>query len=344
MDCLTKQQILDYYRGNKSEAYGAHLADCAACRTELLTIMAEENPECYISPELADKTIDAIVVKDHLHKEKKATSKKYDFSSSASSLIKFAIAAGIVGAVICGLFLVKGPFHDYASIRFKPVSPSVKTGKYGQDSRENNAVSQETAVAQNETYPKKNTVMVFDSVNVRTGKIPVKKDREALIRLGGKTGIAAGPAAVINVKSRTDTTAYIELTKGTALFSIEKNRFREFVVQTPTVRIVVTGTVFSVMADSAYTMVNVVEGTVKLEHKDKSSITVLLRQGDGAFANRDSIINVMIENSQMLKVREKFLRDYIEGALPPPGTGALPGSSGGSHKPVEDSEGAGNTE
>jgi hypothetical protein len=344
MDCLTKQQIIDYYRGNKAEAYETHLANCAACRTELLTVMAEGNPEFNISPELANKTVDAIAEKGFLEKEKKAASKRYTFSSYASPLFKFAIAAGIAAAVISGFFLFKGPFHDYASLKFKPVSPSLNAGKYGQGARENNAVSSETALVQNNMNSRKNSVMVFDSVNVRIGKIPVHKDKEALVRLGGKTGIAAGPAAMINVKYRTDTTAFVELTKGTALFSIEKNRFREFIVQTPTVRIVVTGTVFSVTADSAYTMVNVVEGTVKLEHKGKSFITTLLQQGDGAFANRDSIINVLIENSQMLKVREKLLRDYIEGALSPPGTSALPGSSGGSHKPLENVEGAGKTE
>jgi hypothetical protein len=344
MDCLTKQQIIDYYRGNKSEAYEAHLADCAACRTELCRMIAEENPECNVPAELAEKTIDVIVAKGSFTAKKEAPVKKYDFSSPSSSLVKFAIAAGIVVALVCGWFLFKGPLHDYASIRFKPVSPSLKTGKYGQAGLENNAVSAGTAVVLNETYPKKNTVLVFNSVNVRIGKIPVQKDRDALIRFGEKTGIAAGPAAVISVKARTDTTALIELTRGTALFSIEKNRYREFVVQTPTVRIVAIGTVFSVMADSAYTMVNVVEGSVRLQHKGKSTVSAMLQQGDGAFANRDSIINVLIENSQLLKVREKLLRDYIEGAVSLPGTGALPGSSGESHKPPEDLKGVGNTE
>jgi hypothetical protein len=341
MDCLTQKQILEYYRGDKPAAHEAHLAGCAACRTRLLAVVAEDNPESAVPLELAGKTVDAIVAKVKFSNGNSVAPARRAVAFPAPFMYKFAIAAGIIAAIACGYFLVKGPFCDYASVQFKHVSPSVKGGKYGP---ENNAVLPETVVVRNESVPKKTVVLVFDSVDIRVGRIHVKRDRGALIRLGGKTGIEAGPAAVISVKSRTDSTVLVELTKGTALFSIEKNRFRQFVVQTPTVRIIAIGTVFSVMADSTYAMVNVVEGSVKLEHKEKSSITATLRQGDGAFANSDSIVNVMIQNSQMLKVREKFLRDYIEGALSPPGQGGLPGSSGESHMPAGDAKGAGKTE
>ncbi len=173
-----------------------------------------------------------------------------------------------------------------------------------------------------------NHVIVFDSITVSVGKIPIHKDKESLIRFGGKTGIAASAAAVITVRSRTDTTAFIELTKGNALFSIEKNKYREFVVQTPTLMIVVTGTTFSVTADSAYTLVNVVEGSVRLQHQFKTTIVTTLATGDGAFANKDSITNIIVENSGMLKVRQRLLRDYIEGASLHIGTGGLPGAFG----------------
>ncbi|HUI91209.1 MAG TPA: FecR family protein [Chitinivibrionales bacterium] len=341
MDCLKQSQILEYCRGNKSAPFEEHLADCAACREKLLAVIAGENPENKVPQELVDKTVDAIILKAQTLHRKEAAFKSHEYSFPASSIYKFAIAAGIIAALVCGYFLVKGPFNDYASINFRHVSPSVKSGKYGP---ENNTALPETVVVRNGSDQKKNMVLVFDSVNIRVGKVPVKKDREALIRLGGKTGIEAGPAAVINVKSRTDTTVLVELTKGTALFTVEKNKFRQFVVQTPTVRIVAVGTVFSVIADSVYAMVNVVEGAVKLEHERRPSITAMLKQGDGAFANRDSIINVMIQNSQMLRVREKFLRDYIEGALSRPGSGTLPGSSGESHMMPEDVKGANKTE
>jgi hypothetical protein len=300
MNCFTKKQIQECVHGKVSEGYEAHLAECATCRTELLKTMAEENRDCDVSPELAQKTIDKIVSFVRQRKEKGIVAKRFDFSLYTSPFVKIALAAGVAAVFIGGYFLIKGPFHDAVAIKQKAISPSLQT---------------ENVVSKNEGNQKKNTVFVFDSVTVRVGKIPVRKDKESLIRFGGKTGIAAGPGTMLDVKSRSDTTALVVLTKGNALFSIEKNKFKEFVVQTPTLNIVVTGTVFSVIADSGYTMVNVIEGTVSVRHLFKSQMTESLEEGNGAFANRDSIIDVMIENSQILKVREKLLRDYIEGTM-----------------------------
>lgn len=327
MDCLTKSQILDYFRGNKSELFEKHLADCASCREQLLTIVAEQNRDSNVPTELADKTIKSIISKRMMKKEKPMPVKRFVFPLSVPSLVKFAAAACLAAAILVGYYFIQGSFQHYAALKKHAVSPSIQSGKNGRNFGGKNEVFPETVVVENNGMPRKNTVLVFDSITINVGKIPVARDREALVRFGKETGIAAGPAAVINVKARSDTTALIELTKGSALFSIEKNKYKEFVVQTPTVRIVVTGTVFSVMADSAYTMVNVMEGSVRLQHQNKSTITTTLLQGSGAFANSDSIIRVMIENSQLLKAREKLLREYIEGTMFKSGSHALPGSS-----------------
>jgi hypothetical protein len=336
MDCLTKQQLLEYVHGNKSGACEAHLADCASCRTELLRIMADENKDSAVSPELAYKTVEAVASNGPGQKENAVSSKRFVFPMLDRPFFKFAAAACLAIALLGGYFMIKGPFQHYAMTKKTANDLSVQNKKTGIGK---NGIGPETDMAKNDVTPKKNTVFVFDSLAVRVGTIPVSRHREALMRFGKKTGIAASAAAVINVKTRTDTTAFIELTKGTALFSIEKNRYREFVVQTPTVRIVAIGTVFSVMADSAYTMVNVIEGSVKLEQKFNSNITAMLQQGDGAFVNRDSIINVMIENSQLFKARAKMLRDYIEGTLFTPVTGTLPGSGGACPKTGDDVRG-----
>jgi len=323
MDCLTKQQILEYHRGNRSAAYEAHLADCASCRAELLKLIAEENPGSFVSAALAAKTIDAIASKN----AEKGAATLLAFRPFDTTIGKLAAAACLAVAIGAGYFLVTGPLHEYTMLKKTTKGLFVHAGK--------NAPAHDTAFVVNRASPKNNAVLVFDSMVVRVGKIPVARDREALVRFGEKTGIEASPAAVINVKARTDTTALIELTKGTALFSIEKNKYRAFVVSTPTARIVAIGTVFSVMADSSGTMINVIEGSVRLEQKFKTGITAMLTEGNGAYVNRDSIINVMIENSQTLKAREKVLHDYIEGTLFPPHSGELPGSSDETPTPAE---------
>ena len=176
MDCLTKLQIQDFLRGNKSSAYEAHLADCASCRTELLNILAKETPDSFVSPELADKTIDAIAAQGFEQMEKGVQATWFVFPLLARSLRTYMVAACLAaGALICGYFFVKGPFQQNALLTKTTKSISSQTGKNGIG---NNEVVPKTVIAVNNEAPKKNAVVVFDSVVVHVGKIPVAKDRE----------------------------------------------------------------------------------------------------------------------------------------------------------------------
>jgi hypothetical protein len=324
MNCLSPEQIRDFIKGIKTPEDEAHMADCAECRTRMLAMLADADREFEISPELKDRTLDAIETRINGMEDKKTTARRFKFPRIAAQMLKMAFAAGVVAAVaITGFYMARGPlFHTAGNNRGLGNSPVFSGNNRDTIAREMSG-SPETASVESGGHNRKSTVLVFDSITVHVGKIPVKKDRDALIRFGGKTGIAAGPAAVIDIKSRTDSTAYVELSKGTALFSIEKGKYREFIVQTPTARIVVTGTVFNVVAESAYTMVNVMEGSVRMQHQKNPLLVAVLRQGDGAFANSDSIINVLIQNSGMFNVREKILRDYIEGTIMHRGTDML---------------------
>jgi hypothetical protein len=144
-------------------------------------------------------------------------------------------------------------------------------------------------------------------------RIPLNKER--IMRFSGKTVVVAEPLTEMNVKNRTDSTILLEMNKGIALFSIEKRRFCAFIVQTPHVRIAVTGTVFSVAVDSGFTHVNVYEGSVLLRHEIKADMEKVLDQGNGVVVDNDSMISAMIENSQMAKTRGQLLRDYIQGTV-----------------------------
>jgi FecR protein len=317
MNCLTQQQIVEFLEGAKSEQAAEHLADCSKCRTLLLRTMADKDPEFRMQPGLSDATTRAMLSMSAPERRFVIPGKHGIEMMFPQRVWAFAAAAMLILAAGAALFFAHNPRGEDKGI----VTSSSNVAHTAHAVRDTIAVKRAVV--------SKNAVMMFDSVKVTLGKIPVRKDKESLIRFGGKTGIAAGAAADITVRSRTDTTAYIELTKGNALFSVEKNRYRQFVVQTPTLKIVVTGTTFSVTADSAYTLVNVVEGSVRVQHRFKTAIATILTTGDGAFANRDSITNVIVENSGMLKVRQRLLRDYIEGTSFRTGTDGLPGASGG---------------
>jgi hypothetical protein len=174
------------------------------------------------------------------------------------------------------------------------------------------------------------TIRVKDGRDV--GKRVVMQEKGTTLRLGGKSGIVAEPQTVLHLSDRTDTTAIITLERGGALFTVEKKRYRRFCVMTPHVRIIVTGTVFSVRVDSVRTKVDVFEGSVQVVPLAAAEIEHIVEQGDELTASGDSIAATEIMNRLTAQKRGRMLLDYLQSTVFGDNTGKKADSSASSKR------------
>lgn len=312
MECIDIKELLEYLQGKKTEDLEMHLSDCNECRTRLLKLLAEQNADFQISPLLEKNTIYKIIIGQRLRSESNCADTHVRLPFFSSKLIKVALAAGIALLLISGISFLKRPMHgSIANSANHGIQVPEKIGK----AFEKEIVTYNEKMEKTLGIGRKNNPIVFDSILITKETITVAKDKEALLRFDKGSGIIAESSAKLTVQSRTDTSASVELTSGVAFFSIEKHRYRHFIVKTPNASIIVTGTVFTVMVDKEYTMVNVLEGSVQLRHQQKSTLSRLLDQGSQALVDRDSIVCALIENSTLYTTREKLLREYIEGTI-----------------------------
>jgi hypothetical protein len=304
--------LLDYIRGNKADEYEAHLAECANCRTVLLMLLSEEKQACAVSDDLANRTFDAIE-STKVSAETMSGDVRFTKTNSRHAAFRFyALAAGIAVFLTAGIVFVRViRFHKditpvVAVVPPEAVNPNYEDSTFGMDAPK---------LIHDDTVKKLEKQAGFENDREHLKPIRIPQNKERIMRFSGKTIVVAEPLTEMNVKDRTDSTILLEMNKGIALFSIEKKRFRAFIVQTPHVRIAVTGTVFSVAVDSGITHVNVYEGSVLLRHEMKADMEKVLDQGNGVVADNDSMISAMIENSHMVKTRGQLLRDYIQGTI-----------------------------
>lgn len=108
--------------------------------------------------------------------------------------------------------------------------------------------------------------------------------------------------------ARKDSLVVLTVAQGTVDFSVEKKRYRSFVVVTPFAKIVVAGTVFRVSTGGSFTYVKVAEGSVRIEHTVKDYVRIALA-GDEVIADADSLIRVTVDNSGMLSPSSHTLSD-----------------------------------
>ncbi|MFJ3487701.1 FecR family protein [Pseudomonas sp. NPDC090202] len=108
--------------------------------------------------------------------------------------------------------------------------------------------------------------------------------------LGERRQVALPDGSVVDLNGRTrmkvhffERSRQIELTQGEAMFSVEHDTSRPFVVQTGNGSVTVTGTRFDVRRDSAQTLVAVESGTVKVKGRgDQQGNQVTLTAGLGS--------------------------------------------------------------
>ncbi len=303
MNCLSQKQITEYLHGNKSEAVDLHLAQCKDCRTALLKLNAEKTERFSVSAELTENTLQKI--RSQCSQMKKPNEDAPQVRRFPSRYF-FALAAAFV-VIISGLVFFTSMIRaQRAPFVVNPVPAAVISSMNVIDSS-SGSISQamkvwlDTAKMKNLKDAKKQRI--------------IRQETGTTIRLGKKTGILTEPTTVLQISDRTDTSVFVELKRGKALFTVEKNRYRLFYVTTPDVRIRVTGTVFSVFVDSAMTKVNVLEGAVQLTPTVKTDFDRTLEQGDEAIANKDSIAATEIMNRLTAKKRGSLLMDYLQSTV-----------------------------
>lgn len=306
MKCLTKLQLSNYINEEKTEDFESHLADCEDCRKQLLVISSQS---ICLSPGLEKKTIKGV---QYAVKMEHKSSRNSQVTGHFNQSIKFALAAGFLVVITYGMIMNKSAVYNFFKNAVKIVRMDSVNALQG---RQEMPLIRRNFVSLKQIDSTKQTASVnCNSLKNHKGNALSAVEKESIIRLGKSSGILTEPKTRLTIKVQTDTNACVEMLRGNALFSIESNRYRSFIVKTPTAVITVTGTVFSIFVDKKYTMVNVAQGAVRLNRPNKSQVAVV-EQGNGAVADKDSIINLMLENSPIFKEREHLLQEYIQQTI-----------------------------
>jgi len=300
MNCLTKQQMNEYLHGNALPGAEEHLAICRSCRTALLTIRSQEFKDITVSKPLVDKTIVSMLAAGTPETVPELERKTVFFTIRRQI---YALAAMIV-MIMIAVFYFSGHYRK-APAAFNSGTSSVALKKN---------VSVDSSSISQTLHVWLDTQKIMDVKEVKNG-ILIRPQQKNIVRIGAKTGALIEPSTVLHIKKHTNNEVEIELASGRALFTVEKNRYRSFSVQTPHVRIVVTGTVFSVKVDDYQTTIQVIEGSVQLLHEEKPDHEKSLEQGNEAVASGDSIDITEVMNNLIAKKRGKLLRDYIQSTV-----------------------------
>ena len=178
------------------------------------------------------------------------------------------------------------------------------------------------------------TVYEFDSVPV----FSLRHSEGSSIAITGKKGIISidtGTAAVaeqqtaITCNEFRDTAITLGMNAGTALFSVEKGKYRYFRVITPYATVTVTGTVFRVNIEPQCCFVSVENGSVDVRHSGKE-ITLPVHPGETVRADTDTLMQVWVERSiDELVARKKLLAGFLERHPPATRSDHTPYGTGG---------------
>ena len=109
--------------------------------------------------------------------------------------------------------------------------------------------------------------------------------------------VLAETESVMDVPTCNDSTILVTMQSGTVLFSVMPNSYTSFIVQTPSAKIDVKGTVFRVTVNDGETFVSVERGSVQVAHR-ATGLTRDIDAGNGAMVNADSLLANIAEKIQ----------------------------------------------
>ncbi|MBN1760885.1 MAG: FecR domain-containing protein [Chitinispirillaceae bacterium] len=161
------------------------------------------------------------------------------------------------------------------------------------------------------------TVYEFESVPVfaldhSEGSSITIAQTEGIISIDTNTAAVAEVQTAITCSEFRDTAITLDMNAGTALFSVEKGKYRHFRVITPYAEVTVTGTVFRVNIESGCCFVSVENGSVDVSHTGKP-LSIPVHQGETVRADADTLMQVWVDRSidEMIS-RRKLLTGFLE--------------------------------
>lgn len=148
-----------------------------------------------------------------------------------------------------------------------------------------------------------------DSLHIKTScSKAVPKDT---LLMEKATKMIMDRGASVSELAKKDSLVILTVSRGTIDFSVEKKRYRSFIVVTPYARIIVTGTAFRVTSGDNFTYLKVTEGSVRVEHTVKNLVRNVVA-GDEVIANADELIKVMVDSCRILSSSNHTAADYLK--------------------------------
>ena len=152
--------------------------------------------------------------------------------------------------------------------------------------------------------------LVIYSIPARTCSSISAGRGEGIVRLGDKTAILLEKDAAVAVTERNDSAVAVRVSRGSALFTVEKSRYRTFSVATAVCDIAVTGTIFRLYVHYDTTIVSVLEGSVQaIKKAGKTGIAV--GSGMSAHILPDTVMIDYGDTAATLLYRSNLLHDYL---------------------------------
>ncbi len=161
-------------------------------------------------------------------------------------------------------------------------------------------------------------ISVYDTINefyaekTTKSNISLPPKEKGIIYLSKNSGFLAEKGADVKIITNTDSVVMLSMTRGSAVFTVEKNTYKRFAVITPYAEVRVVGTIFQVSVYPKKTDVKVVEGTVTITTIQGTQETLTLTKGKTVYISEDSLVQDVIRRSRMLKKRENLLKSYLK--------------------------------
>jgi len=157
--------------------------------------------------------------------------------------------------------------------------------------------------------------LVFDTLVIYStpdrARTSISADRgEGIVRLGDKTAILLEKNASVAVTAQNDTAVAISVSRGSTLFTVEKNRYRTFFVATPACDVAVIGTIFRLSVEYDTTVVSVLEGSVQARKKT-GAVVAAINAGMSAHICPDTVMVDYGDTAATLLYRSSLLHDYL---------------------------------
>lgn len=161
----------------------------------------------------------------------------------------------------------------------------------------------------------KRPALLFDTLVIyctpERARSSISADRgKGIVRIGDKTAILLEKNAAVAVIKRNDSLVAMSLSRGSALFTVEKSRYRIFSVATAACDVAVTGTIFRLFVHYDTTIVSVLEGSVQATKRTGGEV-VAVGAGMSAHIRPDTVMLDYGDTAATLLYRSNLLRDYL---------------------------------